>query len=474
MSRFLIIVATAICVALTALEGQSKYLAQLKSQIGTTQQQQAKQPNETSSIGSASSFSATNDGMKEATPVTEQQDSAQYAGWEDPTVDGEDRREMSTDPIVSSNSSNVKDLWQHGLYDGPICPSLLKIAGSTVSQSTPFPKTNVTMMQLEGAWRDNETAAIYHRIYQHNAKVSRRHGYHPVSITNTSRWSDHPAFAKILAIRDYCVEQHNTELVWFLDGDIVLMNPLIPVEMIWFYYKAQHEQMNMLFASDNNDLNSGLFIVNCSSPTTIQMLEYWELYTRRVNSWKNIQSSMYEQNAIHWLIQTPFWQSFHPRYKRTDKLVRKMSTEEKRLYSVDELRKRVRVIDNICELTVFPIEFICDATFNEKYFTKGPRWWEPGHFAAHTAGTRNPALRIPYLVNLLEVAAKEPLPPPVATLQDAARQYLAEYQSKKSIDPPKTKFDRQTCLREERTAKRTAQEAYRKQQEAMREANTTV
>ena len=184
--------------------------------------------------------------------------------------------------------------------------------------------------------------------------------------------------------------------------------------------------------------------------------------------------------AIHWLIQTPFWQSFHPRYKRTDKLVRRISPEEKKLYSVDELRKRVRVIDNICELTVFPIEFICDATINEKYFTKGPRWWEDGHFAVHTAGTRNPALRLPYLTNVVEKgeAIYKQLSADPGTLQDSARQYVTEYSNGKSIDPPKSKFNRATCMREERKAKREAQKLYRIQQaekeEKLRRQNETA
>jgi hypothetical protein len=136
----------------------------------------------------------------------------------------------------------------------------------------------MTMLQLVGSWSNNVTANVYERVHQHNVRIAARHGYyHTIGITNTTRWASHPAYAKSMATHDQCVNEH-AELVWFLDGDVVLMNPYIPVELIWYYYKHQlNNTLNVLFSCDNFDLNSSVFIVNCSSPTAVKTLEYWEI-----------------------------------------------------------------------------------------------------------------------------------------------------------------------------------------------------
>jgi hypothetical protein len=332
---------------------------------------------------------------------------------------------------------------------------MLKIASFMANQSVAnFPKPNVTMLQLVGSWSNNVTANVYERVHQHNVRIAARHGYHTIGITNTNRWASHPAYAKIMAIHDQCVNEH-AKLMWFLDGDVVLMNPYIPVELIWYYYKHQsNNTLDMLFSCDNFDLNSGVFIVNCLSPTAVKTLEYWEIYSKRTNNWKNVPSGMYEHNAIQWLLQTKWWRQSHPRHKRTDKLIRGLTPEELHTYSVDKLRKRVRSIDNICELTVFPIDYICNAISDDSYLTKGPRWWEEGHFAVHTAGIRYPLQRLPFLTNLLDsAAATAAIPPPVATLQEAAAEYSQHYQDQKSSDPTKG-FSYNECRNIERKGKR--------------------
>lgn len=326
-----------------------------------------------------------------------------------------------------------------------------------------FPKPNVTMLQLVGSWPKNDTAAVYERVHQHNVRIVSRHGYTTIAVTNTTLWASHPAYAKMNAIRDQCDNQQ-AELVWFLDGDVVLMNHYIPVELIWYYYQEQsNNTLDMLFSCDNFDINSGVFIVNCSSPTAVKTLEYWEIYSKRTNGWKNVPSGMYEQNAIHWLLQTPFWRKSHPRHKRTDKLIRGVTPEELHTYSVDELRKRVRSIDDICELTVFPIDYICNAITDDSYLTKGPRWWEEGHFAVHTAGIRYPLQRLPFLTHLLDsAAANAAIPPPVATLAEAAAEYLQKYQNVKSSDPTKT-FSYTACHNIERKGKRAYEREFAQQ-----------
>jgi hypothetical protein len=363
----------------------------------------------------------------------------------------------SPEPVTSLiSNATEKPLWQAGIYDGPLCPGLLKAAHFIANSTIQYPKLNVTMFQLVGSWSDNETRDVYQNVYNHNVRVGTRHGYTPTAVTNTSKWARHPAFAKVLALRDYCLKEQS-DLIWFLDGDVVLMNPYIPIELLWFYYQAKHPEMDFLFACDNNDLNSGVFIVNCTAPTALRLLEYWDYYGEIVNSWHNTLGSMYEQNAIHWLVQTPFWRQYHPRLKRRKQLSHpnaRNNREELMLFSVRKLQERVIVIDQICELSVFPIEFMCDATYEPRYLTRGPRWWEEGHFALHTAGTRNPFRRLPYLGNFIKKAADLSIPPPVATVQEAALEYLQHYGSRKSIDPTRNIFDFDKCRREERQANR--------------------
>lgn len=112
--------------------------------------------------------------------------------------------EVNITESSKSNPPESKNLWQGGVYDGALCPGMLEVA-HFMTNSTQR-KLNVTMFQLVGVWSDPEASGIYHNVYRHNARISARHGYTSVAITNTSRWATHPAFAKMLAVRDHCVE----------------------------------------------------------------------------------------------------------------------------------------------------------------------------------------------------------------------------------------------------------------------------
>lgn len=345
------------------------------------------------------------------------------------------------------------------IYDGHICPELLEVVRSIENATEDFVPLNVTLFQLEGSWSTEEATSTYHEVFQHNTRMSQRHSYAATSLVNTTQWTTQgPSFAKTLAVKGYCDSNPTTDLVLFLDADVMLMNPYVKVEFLWHHYKQRYPDMEFLFAADNNDLNTGVFMVNCTSPTAMRFLDYWNLYATRTPNWKSVPPELHEQNAIHWLLQTNPWRSQHPRYRRTTKLVRKISEEELQLFSVNELRKRIITIDGICELSTFPIELICDATYNERYFTRGPRWWEEGQFSVHTAGTRSQYRKLPYLKRLL--SRNVTIPPASGTsLQDAAREYLTHYESKRSINPPRTVFDAKKCKGDERKANRQANQA---------------
>jgi hypothetical protein len=413
--------------------------------------------------------------------------------------------EWSEDAATRENNSNGLDLtrsphstpppndieepeWQKGIYNGSICPGLLQAAYSIVNSTKSYSKLKVLMMQMEGNWSDSEVSQVYHLVYLHNARVAHRLGYSSVSITNTSSYDCRvPAYAKILAIKEYCMSGEY-DLAWFIDGDVVLMNPDISIELVWYYYLERYPRLDALFSVNNDGLNSGVFIVNCRSETAIRFLNYWYFYADIVTNWHNVERGVYEQPAVQWLLQVPIWKRRHPRIKRKGKLAYpNVSQAEIRLFSEDRLGQRVVEVDAACHLAVYAIRHMCLATIRAPTGNVGPLWWEDGHWMVHMAGIRENYLRLPYVLELIVNATKigeaavAPSDPvmrlsyflklvtnananetkmslwlsksPSATIQEAAQQYIHHYQNRTSSNPPLTQFDYLQCKSEENLAK---------------------
>jgi hypothetical protein len=376
--------------------------------------------------------------------------------------------------------------WQQGLYEGPICPGMLEVSKNIINSTRIFEKLRVLMLQMEGTWNDEpETGIINHLVYLHNARMATRMGYSSETITDTLRWDSREApYAKAPAVKEYCLSGE-FDLVWFLDGDVLLMNPHIRVEMVWYYYQSRYPQLDALFSVDFDGLNSGVFIVNCSSDTAIRLLDYWHYYTNVTNNWHNINQGLYEQNGLHWLLQEPIWKVRYPDMVRIDELdFPNVSSEEIELFSVKQLQQRIVRVEAACQMSVYCIDFQyrCKSINKDPQYGKyGPLWWEDGHWMVHMAGVmRNPFLRGPYMMELIANVSNltsseqmpfnhenrlsyflqmiingtknatqvwRALPAPANSVQEAAQRYIHQYENLKSINPPRKVFDLKHCTR---------------------------
>ena len=145
-------------------------------------------------------------------------------------------------------------------------------------------------------------------------------------------------------------------------------------------------------------------------------------------------------------------------------------------------------VDAACQLAVYAIRHMCWATIRAPTGNVGPLWWEDGHWMVHMAGIRENYLRLPYVLELIvnvtkigeaAVAPSDPVmrlsyflelvtnananetrmslwlsKSPSATIQEAAQQYIHNYQNRTSSNPPLTQFDYLQCKSEESLAKR--------------------
>lgn len=385
-----------------------------------------------------------------------------------PVENWDNINETSAGNSLYAVDSAVKD--KDASWEIAVCPELHKAIQYIADLPSPPPALNVSILQLVGSWNDNYTSGVMQTVFEHNANlVATRFGFGSKAVTNLTECMGrsetvHPAFCKILAVREYCIES-DYDLVWFLDGDVVLMNPQLRIEFLWVYYQQyySYSELDALFATDWLGLNSGSFVVNCTSPTALRLLEYWDIYAPRANRWKKVWNAMLEQNGIQWLIQDENWRRTYPRHKRDNKLLRSSSEEEKRLFSVAELQRRVAVVNQTCQMATFPVDFWCDARQRRDFYEhKGPVWWEAGHMAVHTAGTRDATRRLPYLLARVKESAAflvqsndHSTPPP--SIQTTAREYLDRFGVMMSNNPLNS-LDVQQCKREQRQVNQEAKE----------------
>lgn len=108
------------------------------------------------------------------------------------------------------------------------------------------------MLQLVGKWdkRSQEDKAVMDNAFLHNQRMLKPHGVESVSITeptNATLIDIIPAYWKIDVILELCASSTTTgsprpDLVLFLDGDTVIMDPHARVEFLWAY----HSNLNMM------------------------------------------------------------------------------------------------------------------------------------------------------------------------------------------------------------------------------------
>ena len=283
----------------------------------------------------------------------------------------------------------------------------------------------VHMVQLVGEYKGKNhfLAETMERNYRHNSRMLTPHGIDSTAVREPVEALPHglsPAFWKMDAVKHYCI--HNDfDLVFFLDGDTIIMDPYARVEFLWAYHNQLARandrtiSIDMLFNGDRNELNSGIFIVNCTSKTAIKTLEIWKevALTLAQNNTAIVHHSWYEQNALHLMMRTRKWTN-HGTLQWNN--VVSNYTDDVHTYSTESLRQRIRITTQ-CALNTYVWEIFGHRDDSERFVYK------PGHFILHLAGV--PAKKKHSLMekyrNSTQPAKKR------LTLQGAARLYLKHH-----------------------------------------------
>lgn len=272
------------------------------------------------------------------------------------------------------------------------CPELIEAAKFVVQQEQNSFEWRVGMIQLVGSWETQEDEDVMYRVFDHNARVLERHGIPSIPISqpiNPAHASIPPAYWKVDAVLHHCSTGNNPEILWFLDGDALVMDPHARVDFLWAYHnhlaRLEGNDLDILFAHDWNSFNTGIFVVNCTSPTAVKTLQIWQqLAMDLLDRGEHVHRLWYEQNALHCLLDTPRWREANgTKWNRAiNKYVPK---SERSVFSTAGMRKRLRHTTH-CALNTYP-------TDHGHPQDRTNHVYNPGHFILHCAGMSKPKSR---------------------------------------------------------------------------------
>lgn len=305
-----------------------------------------------------------------------------------------------------------------------LCRELIESA-ELIMETRENAMLKVRMVQLVGQYEGKNyfLAETMERNYWHNSRMLAPHGIESTAVREPVEALPHglsPAFWKMDAVKHYCTH-NNFDLVFFLDGDTIIMDPFARVEFLWTYHnelaraKDRSIYIDMLFNGDRNELNSGVFIVNCTSKTAIKTLEIWKAValTLAQSHTAVVHQSWYEQNALHLMMRTRKWKN-HGTLKWNN--IVSNYTDDVYTYSTESLRQRIRITTQ-CALNTYVWEIFGHRDNSERFVYK------PGHFILHLAGA--PAKKKHTLMEKYRNSTKPSRKP--LTLQEAARLYLKHH-----------------------------------------------
>ena len=298
----------------------------------------------------------------------------------------------------------------------------------------------VQMIQLVGQWPDDPAMnRVMNNVFQGNRHLIQRHFQNapdPVAIVQPPQHispscrhqsfpaSVSPAFWKMMAVHQHCTtpttnsgsspngsqqssyDNRLPDLVWFMDGDALLMDVTARIDFLWAYHQhilastTNDTSLDMLTAHGRNGYNSGIFIVNCTSPTALRTLEIWHDAALDLWHWqrkRNGNSTVrfpfkYEQNGLHYMLNTyqwrrQGWRVWDDHYERdyaywSNASMHRRSNSRAILLSSQALRHRIRHTTQ-CALQTFPYHAL-------RKYSNLPNLhalvYSPGHFILHTAG----------------------------------------------------------------------------------------
>jgi ADP-heptose:LPS heptosyltransferase len=158
-------------------------------------------------------------------------------------------------PLTPSQASAARRVSRRQRSSVPPPPTARSTPASPDSPSrtadTPkkFSAPTLTLVTLA----DDAMAEVARRTGERLDRYARRHGYPLVRYTSPLDPSRHPAWNKVLAVRNALLSRQSDWVLW-LDADAVIMNFDFPATQLI------REDCDCLFASDFNGLNSGIFL----------------------------------------------------------------------------------------------------------------------------------------------------------------------------------------------------------------------
>lgn len=338
---------------------------------------------------------------------------------------------LSFDELVQQNFSSLqsslavqtkksKSTTNHSLQDseldistlismerGRLCPELMAATRFMVMHKN-LPKLRMAMIQLVGQWEDENQGSLMMQAFEHNRKVcedilnipSSPILEPPKEFNNTNDTSS-PAFWKMLAVKEKCVAG-DSDVVLFLDGDVIITDPSMPVEALWHFYAHFNPTMDILFGVDINSINSGIFLVNCRSPTAIEFLEEWHDRAPELSIYNPLS---YEQTFLQYVLEvSSYWLNFVPKTKpyRNHPIPRWDNYSQKaiqfpEIWSTKSLRQRLQQSATQCVFSGYPI-------IDNRARKKGFRTFQPGDVMVHMAGMKT-RHKLGYTLEYLNVTA---------------------------------------------------------------------
>jgi hypothetical protein len=319
---------------------------------------------------------------------------------------------IKTNPILGHLPRNEND---------GFCRELIESAEFIIDMKE-TPSWKVHMIQLVGKYTGKKAflGETAEHNYRHNSRMLHPHNIKSTPVRDPVKSIPDglsPAFWKMDAVKHHCT-RGDYDLVLFLDGDTSIMDPYARVEFLWAYHtelarvKDHISSIDMLFNGDRSDINSGIFIVNCTSKTAMRTLKIWKEVALMLarNKTALVEHSWFEQNAIHLMTRTQKWLD-HGSLRWND--IVSQYTDKVDTYSTEALRKRIRVTTQ-CALNTYVWEVFGKRNHSECFVYK------PGHFILHMAGV--PAKKKRALMDTYRGSTKPSSKP--LTLRQAARSYL--------------------------------------------------
>lgn len=179
-------------------------------------------------------------------------------------------------PLINMTTVSRLDLLEKEVNASSFCPELA--AASRFAMSYGLPPIKMAMIQLVGKWKTENETRLAERVFAQNEQICKNLGIDEViPVRNSTKHNEtrSPAFWKMSAIHETC-STSLYDVVWFMDGDIILTERIIPAHALWSYHLSFNPFLDILFQFDLNGINSGCMLVNCRSETAITFLEKWD------------------------------------------------------------------------------------------------------------------------------------------------------------------------------------------------------